>query len=648
MRGQKVLKPPENLKTILIPQKKLRCLITGDFFRDSEHEKNLQSYAQRLVMEYDYEYTQLNRRFSVQLGSKRFPPDLVAFYTGLPHENSNALLVVEIETEDIKPSDPNHGTGQLFSYMQMLPECRYGIWYNGIFQLSYYKESPTEEPVEINDIPPYGLEIEDIERPNFSQLRPASELRSVFRRCHNYIAGNQGLAKEAAFQELLKLIFCKTIDEKVSVNIQFYVTNQERREKPERCSSRIEVLFNRVKSTHKNIFEKDEVIKLNPSVISYVVSQIQHLAIINTKTDVKGEAYEEIVGGNLRGDRGEFFTPRNVCDASADMIFYTFPEEQWDDLVIIDPACGTGGFLISVINFLQDKFYEMELEKWEDPALALTHTAKRVKDFCERGLHGIDINPTLARATQMNEVMHGNGHGNIFPENSLKMPSEWKDQDKLKFGLGDIDVLFTNPPFGTKIPIMEPSILRNYELGHIWENKNGVWSQTNRLRKSVPPGQLFVERSVMLLKPGGRAAMILADHILTNPGLEFIRQWMLINTKIIARIDLPGETFQPFTGTNAHVILLERKRNEERGLKTIEYESFGAIAKRIGRDRRGQSIYLRTPEGHEILREIEKNIIRIVDGKKIEERVASMEKIIDDDMPFIAESFKKWWDENRW
>lgn len=330
------------------------------------------------------------------------------------------------------------------------------------------------------------------------------------------------------------------------------------------------------------------------------------------------------------------------------MLFYTIPEAQWDELVIIDPACGTGGFLIAVINFLKNQFSEMEFEKWGDATLALTHTAERLKDFCERGLHGIDINPTLARATQMNEVMHGNGHGNVFPANSLRLPSEWVQVDTPRLVLGEFDLLFTNPPFGSKIPIMERSILRNYELGHIWEKKNGIWSQTNRLRKSVPPGQLFVERSVNFLKPGGRAAMIIADHILTNPGLEFIRYWMFENTKIIARIDLPGETFEPFTGTNAHLVILERKKKDELGVGTVDYESYGAISNKIGHDRRGQIVYLRTPDGNEILQEVEKDIIRIVEGKRVEERVILTEKIIDDDMPFIVSSFKKWWDENGW
>ena len=635
-------------KTILIPPKKLKCYITGKLVNDTGHERNLQRFAQRLVREYNYEYDQLDRKFSVQIGSKHYFPDIVVFHRGAMRKRENVCLVAEIENGGIEPSDPKHGTSQVKSYVQMLPRCKYGVWYNGNQQISFYKEKPGEEPVTVNDIPPYGLEIDDIERPDFGQLRSASELRSVFRRCHNFIAGNQGLRKEEAFHELLKLIFCKALDESLSTRVQFYVTNEERRERPERCLSRINTLFERVKTVHEAIFEEEELIKLDPGVIAYVVSQLQHYTLVNTDTDVKGEAYEEIVGGNLRGDRGEFFTPRNVCSAAVEMLLYTFPRSQWDELMVIDPACGTGGFLIAVINFLKRRFFESELEKWGDVAVALKQAEERTRVFCERSLHGIDLNPTLARATQMNEVMHGNGHGNVFPANSLKPPSEWRQLGKPVIELGKFDCLFTNPPFGSKIPVTEPYILEKFDLGYIWGKNNGRWSRTNRLRKSVPPGQLFVERSVSFLSPGGRLAMIIADHILTNPGLEFIRQWILENTKVIARIDLPGVTFQPFTGTNAHLVILERKKERERGLGTVEYESFGTIAKDIGHDQRGNPVYLRTPEGDVALVEVEKDIIRVVKGKRMEERARIIEKVINDDMPVIVNSFKRWWDEHGW
>jgi len=344
------------------------------------------------VKEYNYRFKQFARKSTaIHLGSKKYYPDMVAYHEESPKERDNIILIAEIEPEKTSPNDPNHGTGQAISYLKMLNNCKYAIWFNGILQICFYRESPGIEPVEINDIPPYGLEIEDIERPNFGQLRLAYELRSIFKRCHNYIAGDQGLRKEEAFHELLKVIFCKTLDERISTQVQFYVTNRERKENPERCASRINLLFKRVKEIHKEIFDKDEIIKLNPNVLSYVVSQLQSYTLINTNTDVKGKAHEEIVGGNLRGDRGEFFTPRTICNAAVEMLFYTFPNSKWDELKIIDPACGTGGFLIAAINFLKAQFFKIEFNKWDNKEKALDQTKDRIKNYCERNLHGIDF-----------------------------------------------------------------------------------------------------------------------------------------------------------------------------------------------------------------------------------------------------------------
>jgi type I restriction enzyme M protein len=100
------------------------------------------------------------------------------------------------------------------------------------------------------------------------------------------------------------------------------------------------------------------------------------------------------------------------------------------------------------------------------------------------------------------------------------------------------DVIVTNPPFGSKIPIKDPAILEQYDLGHIWEKNNGYWVKTSRLQSSVPPEQLFIERCMQFLKDGGRMGIVLPDAILGSPGLGYIRQWIIKHAKIIASIDL--------------------------------------------------------------------------------------------------------------
>ena len=145
----------------------------------------------------------------------------------------------------------------------------------------------------------------------------------MFRRCHNYIYVNEGFQKAEAFRELLKLIFCKTFDEEESGDeLQFSVDPQERRSTAGQrrlMEERITPLFKRVLERYPFIFNADDRIKLEERVVAYIVSELQFVSLLDTETDVKGDAYEELVGANLRGDRGEYFTPRNVCDMAIRM-----------------------------------------------------------------------------------------------------------------------------------------------------------------------------------------------------------------------------------------------------------------------------------------------------------------------------------------
>jgi type I restriction enzyme M protein len=155
---------------------------------------------------------------------------------------------------------------------------------------------------------------------------------------------------------------------------------------------------------------------------------------------------------------------------------------------------------------------------------------------------------------------------------------------------------------------------------------------------------------VKILKPGGKLAIVLPDSILSNPGLTFIRHWILINARVIASIDLPPETFQPFVGTQASLLFLERKATEEiehekESGAQPDYEVFMSVPTEIGHDRRGNMTYRRTPEGEDIVVEVDKEITRVIKGKKLKERIRSLEPVKADDLPLVAQTFKKWWKE---
>jgi type I restriction enzyme M protein len=641
-----------------IPPGKIVDYLTGKLRRDTPEEHVRQRIVRSLVEEYSYRKEQFALDFRIHVFSKSYPADIVIFREGQAHRQENIYIIVETKNETIKPLSKQDGIGQLTDYVGAAINCEFGMWTNGVDKHCYQKKKTPDGQFaisEIVDIPPRGKSIDEYEELDFKQLRPATELETVFRRCHDYIYGNQGLPKDTSFHELLKVIFCKVHDENESTRIRFYVSSRELKSPTGQLEvkKRIDELFKEVKDRYPHIFKKKEneteKIELYHNVLAYIVGQLQHFSLLLTDTDVKGKAYEEIVGANLRGDRGEFFTPRNVCKMAIESLFAMYPRDKWASLRLIDPACGTGGFLVEIINFIKRYFVEEEKKKWgeENEVQALKQAEIRLRKYCEQNVYGIDINPLLVRASQMNEVMHGNGSGNLFPENSLTPVGEWKNETK-RDALENFDLLLTNPPFGSKIPIDDPHTLEQYDLGYIWHQKNGSFERTDRLQRSVPPEQLFVERCIQLLKPKGKLAIVLPDSILSNPGLAYIRFWILKKAKIIASIDLPKEAF-PRVGTKTSVLFLEKKAREdilveERSNVASVYDVFMAIAEKVGKDKRNNTIYRRTPEGEIIVVEKEKEVLGIVGKEKQKVKIKSRvsEPIEDDDLVPITVSFKEW------
>ena len=454
-----------------------------------------QEIAKSLVREYGYAKTDIEVEFILRIGTRKPRADLVILPPEAQHDQENALIIVECKASTTKSADKKDGIGQLQSYMAACPNVQYGMWTNGIERFCYRRiiKGGKVTAEEIPDIPEFGRESGEAERPHFDQLKPATSdaLLFAFRRCHNYIAGNQGLQKPQAFWELLKLIFCKIHDERHNDEVQFYTAANERHgvNGPLKVQKRIEGLFNQVKDDYPTIFKKSENIELKPIVLAYLVTQLQMYSLLESDIDVKGRAYEEIVGSNLRGDRGEFFTPRNICRMAVAML------DPGEKQVILDPACGTGGFLITAMNHVIEKIRAAEMAKWGNKVERAEKAAKdRIKKFAEQSIVGIDFNPDLVKASKMNMVMNNDGAGGLFQANSLEAPATW-DPDLRKIDLiGDVDLLFTNPPFGSKIPVTDSAILEKYDLGHNWSYDKAVdrWNKTEAVQKSRPPGVLLI------------------------------------------------------------------------------------------------------------------------------------------------------------
>ena len=603
----------------VVPAGKIQCFVTQKLRKDTPEENVRQRWARSLVDEYGYDVADMAVEFSVKMGTLRKRADIVVFKSGGPQQQDTVALIVEAKREDVSPKDKAEGIDQLKSYMSACSSCRFGLWV-GSEKLAYEK-SDDGELDDTTDIPRFGDT--QPQPPQFHELTPAIDLKASLRRCHNYIYVNQGIQKAEAFHELQKLIFCKVLDENEFVEqLRFFVRGEERKSiagQQRLRDERITPLFKQVKERYPYIFEPDERIKLNLKVLAYIVSELQRYSLLNTQTDVKGQAYEELVGANLRGDRGEFFTPRNVCDMAVHMVLSLYSNQDIVSLKVLDCCCGTGGFLVSVVNQLRQKVTGFEQEKGGGPEDIRHRVGARVKEMAERNLFGMDINPFLVRTTQMNLVMHGDGSVNVFQGDSLASPGEWEDEGaRQKIKQDSFDLVVTNPPFGGQAHVDDPHILSRYELPALG---------TKDTRQLMPAEQLFVEGALKYVKRGGYLVIVLPRSIANNPGLRFIRQWLVANTRIVASVDLPKETFAEGGGVpNPSVLIMRRFTQEEARLEKVgmldEYGIFMSLPKKVGIDKRGNPVYVRTPKG-----------LVVLDGNS--------RPTVDDDLPKVVSDFKQ-------
>ncbi len=607
----------------LVPPGKIRCFITDKLREDTPEENVRQRWARSLVEEYGYPKGDLGVEVTINMGRARKSADLVVFHHDANHTQGEAFIIVEAKRADKRPSDGKLGEAQLQSYMAASPTCRFGLWV-GQERLAYERTLETGQIERVGDIPRCGDD--EPECPTRKDLVSAHELKSVFRRCHNYIYANAGLQKDEAFHELLKLIFCKTFDEEEgSDQLEFSVHPKERTsESGQRrlMEDRLGPLFQRILDRYPFIFDEGERVRLEPRVAAYVVSELQHLSFLDTSTDVKGEAYEELVGENLRGDRGEYFTPRNVCDMAVRMAMSLYPVADLASLKVLDCCCGTGGFMVSWLNNMHDELLQQEKGR---PRRHSTLTPRdkarqRVREICNRNLFGLDINPFLVRTCQMNLVLHGDGSTNVYRADSVRLPGEWDDDVRRNVPYGKFDLLFTNPPFGGKAKIDDGHILDQYELTR-WGTKTP--------RSALPAEQLFVETALKFLKPGGYLFIVLPDGILNNPGLKFIRSWLLRRVRLLASIDLPKTTFAASGGVNNPSVLVVRKFTKEQSKQAEKevidttYEVFMSTPKTSGINNRAVPVYRRHSDGRE----------KVDDGG---------DKIVDDEIVAVPSVFRKW------
>jgi type I restriction enzyme M protein len=648
--------------------------ITGEkLVKDTPKEQVRQFIARALEQEYTIALEDMQADFSVGSGKNRRVVDIAIFHHQREHSLLNLSRAVicrpmpasgrnAARVRDSKEAEKDLLILQ--EIMEQVESCEYGLWTNKL-DIFYVKREKSRFEVRLEDLADWPPADE-----SFNEQNPASRItfhkadnemmRVAFRRCHNFIHGNEGMPKDAAFWQFLYLIFCKIHDEEESLkgrDQQFWVgmTDQFTSEGRTRIKGRIDKLFEEVKQQYKEIFRGNEEISLSDRALAFMVSELSRYDFSHLEIDAKGAASQEIVGTNLRGDRGQYFTPGGVVKLAVQILN---PQENER---ILDPACGTGGFLVATLDHMLRKFcIEAGINpdsrnKEEHPAFP--EVRARLKTFAENKIFGADFDQFLIRASQMNMVMSGDGRGHLYHMNSLEFPDgHFASLPKAKqdINFGTIDVVMTNPPFGSAIPVSEAQILEQYEFALHWKrDDDGQWRvntepNQRRMQSSVAPEKLFIERCLRWLRPGGRMGIVVPNGILGNPADEYIRRWILKNAWVLASVDLPVEAFIVEASVNilTSLLFLKKKTDEEIRAEALgerePYPVFMAVAEKVGVDRRGNTLYKRNPKGEEIIKIVgQRTVCQMVSGRLVSKQIPVYSKEVDDDLPVIAQKYKE-------
>lgn len=300
---------------------------------------------------------------------------------------------------------------------------------------------------------------------------------------------------------------------------------------------------------------------LDDSSLRSALAELSDLKLSTAPAHALGEAFQALMGPRLRGEKGQFFTPKSLVRAMVEIIDPK-PGES-----IVDPACGTGGFLAEAHTY--------QIRAYGGKALS-------------GELVGVDKDSGLARlASALLKIVTGS-RAKVYDFNSLA-PPEWQDHTGQQVSCA-YDVILTNPPFGAKIGIKDRDILSKYDFGHIWlhDKRDGLWVKTGAGSTSVDPQILFLEFCVRALKPNGRLGIVLPEGLFGNRNTSYVWDWLEAEGEPYALLDCPRTTFQPGTDTKTNVLFF-KKRGKRKAADGADSKTRIAVALHCGHDRRGRT-----------------------------------------------------------
>lgn len=540
----------------------------------SGHKENLNDPEEKVRAEYyfdlleKYHYPAKRIELETEMPARvpRFFADIVIYEDDA---KKKPYIVVECKKDGISDAEFEQATKQAIGNARVLHApfaiCVAGNTRRAMETAEWNDKEP--EKATITDIPiSYGK----IEEYRFKKGDPdwdlktldKSELKRALEKSHNTLWAGGKRNPTVAFDELCKIIFVKIRDEKRGRKTgEYYDFQIKTHEKAESVYKRLDAIYQEAKQKDPEVFK--ESLKIDPEELYTVVGHLQSVSLNKTDLDTKGVAFEQFMEDFFKGKSGQYFTPREIVSFAVKMM-----DIKNDDLVL-DPACGSGGFLLHALDEVRnqaEEYYEGDdAEKYR-----FWH------DFAQNNLFGIEINDSIARVAKMNMIIHDDGHTNVIGFDALEDVEKMTEKNR-GFEKNRFDVIVTNPPFGANVKRSEHPYLEKFALG-----QNGKKSRDNQKTEI-----LFIERCIDFLKAGtGQMAIVLPDGILTNASTQYVRDFIMEHCQINAIVSMPIFAFAHYGAAVKSSLVFVRRKSEKE--KLGKYKIFMAIAEHIGYDAKGK------------------------------------------------------------
>ncbi len=631
----------------------VKCLKREKDIQAKPEEIVRQLMLDKLINEYEYPTDLLRVEYAITFGREKKSADIIVLNK---KDKTSVYCVLEIKKHKAKD-----GKDQLKSYTNATG-APLAIWTNGT-EINHYERLDPNYFEPLSNIPKANETIDDVKNEIFTYLElmqkdklqeERKSLKTLIQEMEDEVLANAGVD---VFEEVFKLIFIKLYDEmessedrqkiewkfkelkeenpdlsdkEILAKIKIKDLNQlEFRSRGDAYHTKevINKLFQKAKEKWPGVFEKGEPLRItDENHLQICIGFLQNVKLFNSNLQVIDEAFEYLVNKSAKGEKGQYFTPRNVIDMCVYML-NPKPSEY-----MVDTACGSCGFTVHTLFNVWEKLKSNGKAQFSN--FSNQKLTKEQKEYVLK-VFGIDFDEKSVRVARTLNMIAGDGRTNVLHLNSLDY-SRWEEKLKDRewsrtyldgfYRLLDLakdrknpkefnfDLVMANPPFAGDIK--DKRMTAEYEVAFKKDK------QIDKISRDI----LFIERNLDFLKPGGRMAIVLPQGRFNNTSDERIRDFIMERARLLAVVGLDGNTFKPHTGTKTSVLFVQ-KWDDEINPKTDNYKIFMAVSENSGKDNSGDEIY-----------EIDKN-----GERKLDEHGHLKQK---HDLDDIAFAFEKWGKEN--